>query len=75
MTATTIERPQIDPNVPYTRLANAEMAAREEHPNAVSVRALWTPSSWQADIHVEVWANDERTGQLAARVVPAREGA
>jgi hypothetical protein len=59
-----------DPRVPYRALADAEMKAREKHPDALSVRALWTPSNEDGrEIHVEVWTNGE--DGPCANVVPA----
>lgn len=66
-TATAVDR---DPRVPYRALADAEMRAREAHPDALSVRALWTPSNEDGrEIHVEVWTNgDDGPGAV---VMPA----
>lgn len=58
-----------DPRVPYRALANAEMKARDEHKDALSVRAVWTPSNTEHEIHVEVWTMGD-DGPRAA-VVPA----
>jgi hypothetical protein len=46
---------QRDPRVPYRALAEAETKYREKFPEALMVRALWTPSHPDAQIHVEVW--------------------
>lgn len=64
--ATALDR---DPRVPYRALANAEMEAREAHPDALSVRAVWTPSNTEHEIHVEVWTMGDEGP--CAEVVPA----
>lgn len=52
---------------PYERMASAEQLAREAHPDALNVRAMWTPEG-EHDVHVEVWTTCERTGYPRADV-------
>lgn len=52
---------------PYERMASAEQLARETHPDALNVRAMWTPEG-EHDVHVEVWTTCERTGYPRADV-------
>lgn len=50
--------PGADPNVPYDRMAQAELDAVDAHPEAPWVRAMWTPTNGESDVHVEVGSND-----------------
>lgn len=45
---------EMNPRVPYARLRAAEHAALDTFPDALSVKALWTPASESSDVHVEV---------------------
>lgn len=44
--------------VPYALLARAEQDMRERFPDAVRVKALWTPAS-AYEVCVEVWRDSE----------------
>lgn len=46
---------------PYTRMAEAEQLARAEFPEALNVRAVWTPEG-EHDVLVEIWTKCEQTG-------------
>jgi hypothetical protein len=60
--------PTRDPKVPYVRLANAEVRARERFPEAINVRAMWTPANTDSDVHVEVWTRVEPSEPARAQV-------
>jgi hypothetical protein len=62
---------QRDPRVPYRALAQAETDFREQYPDALSVRAIWTPSNKACDVHVEVWTTDEEQHGLPCAEVYA----
>lgn len=59
-----------DANAPYVRMAEAELAARDAHPEARALRAMWTPANAD-DVIVEVYtATNMRTWVPGAEPVP-----
>lgn len=61
-------REKRDPNVPYERLADAELRVREQYPDARIIRAMWTPMSQESDVHVEVYDADPAKGAQVVSV-------
>lgn len=64
-----------DPRAPYRALADAEVRFRAKYPDALSVRALWTPANPECEIHVEVWTTDEENHGLPCAEVYAHDQA
>lgn len=60
-------REKRDPNVPYAKLADAELRVREQYPEARIIRAMWTPTNPESDVHVEVYDADPSKGAAVVR--------
>lgn len=58
--------PGCDPRVPYHLLDQARANARAAHPDAGRIKALWTPNSANAEIHVEIWDAANRSARVLA---------
>lgn len=58
-----------DPRVPYAQIEAAEQVAAQAFPDAISIKGIWTPSSSESDVAVEVEHDRGRKSTWRPRTV------